>query len=913
MSLTVFVSYSHHDEDLRAELVKQLANLQRQGRLQAWYDRVIEAGTDWNHEIERQLRSAQVILLLISPDFIASNFCYEREMQLALERHQQNQACVVPVLLRPTDWDGAPFSHLQVLPQDGWPVTLWENQDLAFFNVVQGIRRVVAALSMATVAGASTGDGASGGGKRRGGRSLTPAVYHQRTWVERSQITPTLLEILHSSCRILTLTGMTGIGKTALAERLVAELEDDRQWRRFNLDDGGVTPDFVTSGAAFLRALGEEPTLEDQKDPHNLLDHILEVLRSHPYRVQIDSLERLLRGNDEEGWSEFCDRLWLDLFQQVLAGNACASQLLVTTQDVPGELEAIGARYPQYSHCEGLPGLNQTEQLELFRRVGVEAESNYLQRIGTLYEGHPLILSVIAEDIKACGGNVTRYWQQCRFADLEAQHPVKLSRRRLQREVKQRVKQSLERLPADAYQLLCRSAVYRRPVPETFWLAMLPGCPEEQQQAALSLLISRGLAVEDWEPEQWLGADGAVPLRQHNLIRSVAYEHLKTNSSTWQRAELSAVDQWLTHYEPAADVPNLETIRGCLEAFHHYCEVKNWDNAKTILLDQEMGLQLQTWGHYQEMIALHNRLTGCLSQANEVSVQRGIGTAYYCLSNYPKTIHHWQQSLELACELCDRQAQWKALNNLGMVHRVQGDYPRASEYLEQALKIARELGDRQGEGNALGNLGIAYDSLGKYQRAISFHQQALVISQEIGDRRGEGSILGNLGIAYSNLGEYQQAIDFYQQHLAIARDIGDRRGEATVLGNLGCIYEALKDYKKAFEYHHQSLNIEQEIGNRHGEGESFTSLGATLTFLEKYSESQRYLQLALKISKEINNKPGEAEVLKALADLHHKIDRLTQARDYCDAALQLATDLGIPLVAECLQLKAKLDANGGSV
>ena len=122
---------------------------------------------------------------------------------------------------------------------------------------------------------------------------------------------------------------------------------------------------------------------------------MLELLRSHPYRVQIDSLERLLQGNDEEGWSEFCDPLWLDLFQQILAGNSCASQLLVTTQDIPGELEAIGARYPQYWHCKGLTGLNQAEQLELFRKAGVKEESNYLQRIGTLYEGHPLVLAVI--------------------------------------------------------------------------------------------------------------------------------------------------------------------------------------------------------------------------------------------------------------------------------------------------------------------------------------------------------------------------------------------------------------------------------------------------------------------------------------------------------------------------------------
>lgn len=391
-----------------------------------------------------------------------------------------------------------------------------------------------------------------------------PHIFNKSFWVERSD-TEALISVLQQ-CRIFALTGITGIGKTVLAERLVAEVSD-RKRCRLNLDDSGITPDFASSGAALLRSLGEEPTLEDQKDSKNLLAHLLKLLRTKPYLVQIESLERLLKGNDREGWSKFHDACWRELFQQILTGGDCRSQLILTTQDLPGELEEVGSRYERLWHCVAIQGLSEAEQLQLFEKRGIAIDAtttDYLKRIGKIYEGHPLVLRVIAEDLKACNGNVADYWQKCNFAELEANRPIKFSRRKLQLQVEQRVKESLEQLPQDALQLLCRSTVYRRPVPEQFWLALLPECNEAQQQAALNLLKSRALAEEDWTPGTWLGVDGSIPLRQHNLIRHIAYDLLKADTPTWETAERQAAHLWLTAYEPPDNAPNLEIVRGYL-------------------------------------------------------------------------------------------------------------------------------------------------------------------------------------------------------------------------------------------------------------------------------------------------------------------------------------------------------------
>ena len=145
-AVDLFYSYSHHDEELRDQLDVHLALLKRRGVLRTWHDRRIAAGTEWQNEIAAELDSADVILLLISADFLASDYCYDVEMKRALDRDHAHEACVIPVILRACDLDQAPFSHLQALPKNARPVTAWQDRDEAWLDVVRGIRRQVLAM-----------------------------------------------------------------------------------------------------------------------------------------------------------------------------------------------------------------------------------------------------------------------------------------------------------------------------------------------------------------------------------------------------------------------------------------------------------------------------------------------------------------------------------------------------------------------------------------------------------------------------------------------------------------------------------------------------------------------------------------------------------------------------------------------
>ena len=133
--LDVFISYSHRDEKLRETLGLHLASLQRQGVIKSWHDRKISAGTEWKQAIDENLNSAEIILLLISENFIASDYCYDLEMERAIARHDAGEARVIPIILKPVDWSGAPFGKLQALPKNAKPVTTWSNRGEAFLNI----------------------------------------------------------------------------------------------------------------------------------------------------------------------------------------------------------------------------------------------------------------------------------------------------------------------------------------------------------------------------------------------------------------------------------------------------------------------------------------------------------------------------------------------------------------------------------------------------------------------------------------------------------------------------------------------------------------------------------------------------------------------------------------------------------
>jgi hypothetical protein len=163
--IALFFSYASKDEKYKLELEAHLSTLKRDGVIETWSFRNINAGEEWKSSIDENLERARIILFLISADFLASDYCWEIEMKRALQRHEQGTAIVIPVIVRDCDWKNAPFAILQALPRDGKAVLKWRPRDTGWLDVVQGIRKRIAASAQLVAATPSPASTASG--KRR--------------------------------------------------------------------------------------------------------------------------------------------------------------------------------------------------------------------------------------------------------------------------------------------------------------------------------------------------------------------------------------------------------------------------------------------------------------------------------------------------------------------------------------------------------------------------------------------------------------------------------------------------------------------------------------------------------------------------------------------------------------------------
>jgi Trypsin-like peptidase domain len=380
-------------------------------------------------------------------------------------------------------------------------------------------------------------------------------------WVGRESLVNNLSQKIGHSCRLLILTGITGIGKTALGGCLAAQSEEflggsfysfhQENFDRFQFEGDEEELNFCNVLDRWLRKWNFKTILEED-NLEKRLKFFVDHLCDRRYLIQVDSLEFALKVSPEDGRIEFVDEWWVKFFREYLQRGMCQSCIILTSQDFPKQISSAGSNYRNFWHREQVYGLDEQDQIKLFEKIGLNTdptsqERAHLIRMGSAYGGHPLALRVIAAEIKDSPyrGNINNYWKDCRseIEDIEdsmlkarqglqdgSDDEWKLERitQKLKENVGERLNGAFDRLRRDslaAYNLLCwiscsRTAVSERACKDYCREKLEKFHGENERGFALSLLIERCLVEQEYEEEK--------VIRIHNLIRSVAIDRRRT-------------------------------------------------------------------------------------------------------------------------------------------------------------------------------------------------------------------------------------------------------------------------------------------------------------------------------------------------------------------------------------------------
>ncbi|HJQ22932.1 MAG TPA: FxSxx-COOH system tetratricopeptide repeat protein [Blastocatellia bacterium] len=752
--IEVFFSYAHEDEPLRDEMAKHLASLKRQGLITAWHDRQIPPGSEWDEEIKTQLKTADIILLLISADSMASDYCTGVEMRHAVERHDRKEACVIPIILRPCDWDGAPFSKLQALPKDARAVTRWEDRDEAFVNIVEGIKAAIKQINA-----------------RAPGRQQAPSpsgiwnVPHLRNpnFTGREEELKALRASLlagETAALVQTqaITGLGGVGKTQLATEYA-----------------------YRHGAAYTIVWwvrSEEPTTlaSDYAGLAAKLD--LPEKDATEQRVIVEAVKEWLRQN--QGWLLIFDN---------------AEDVKLTRDYIPPGNSGhviITSRNPNWKGMANSLSVNPLPLQEatqfLLNRTGQQDEATartLAEELGRL----PLALEQASAYMDTSGCAMSRYLKLFKERQGEMLHRGKPST-----EYPDTVEttwslsfQNVERDTPVAAELLRLCAFF---APDDIPLKMLIDGTKELPKS-LAATVTDDLLLDE----------ALSALRQYSLIK-VENEKLTIHRLV-QAVIRSTMDeatfkQWAgvaVHVVNASfpqDSDDVRTWPICAPLLPHastalsHAEAIQFASNKTARLFNEVGLYLATRAEYaqakhmyEHALALNEKAFGpdATQVATNLDNLAGVLQAQGDLAGAKALVERALAIDEVAFGPTHPKVAIR-LNNLGLVLKAQGDLSRAKALYERAITIGEAiLGPTHPKmATRLGNLAGVLRAQGDLNGAKALYQRALTIDEAVygPDHPAVAIDINNLGGLLREQGNLASAKALFERSLRIFREfLGD--------------------------------------------------------------------------------------------------------------------------------------------
>jgi signal transduction histidine kinase len=263
-----------------------------------------------------------------------------------------------------------------------------------------------------------------------------------------------------------------------------------------------------------------------------------------------------------------------------------------------------------------------------------------------------------------------------------------------------------------------------------------------------------------------------------------------------------------------------------------------------------------------------------LEKANALLV---LGWCHYLTSNYDVAMQESKDAHALFEQARDKKGIADSLGNIGNIYSVLADYPNTLKHFQESLNIRRDIGDKSGIASALNNIGNVYTRLADYPTAIKHYQDSLNIRRDIGDKSGIAGSLNNIGNVYKDFADYPEALKHYQDSLSISRDIGNKHSIAISLNNIGVVFYSLADYPEALKHYQDSLSISRDIGNKRSMAVNLMNIGQALVKLHEFEQAESHFQQALSFCDELGLKHHRFETLNSLTQLYAETRQFEKA------------------------------------
>jgi tetratricopeptide (TPR) repeat protein len=878
--IEVFCSYAPEDETFCHQLEAHLSPLRHEGLLSLWHHRKIVPGTDWSKAIDVHLSKATVILLLVSSDFLASDYCYGIELAQALQRHDANKARVLPIIVRSVLWKSSPFAHLSVLPTNTRAIARWTDRDAAFTDVADGIRQAINDLKAHSERIADS----------ERARIWNIPFPRNRFFLGRDALIADLALQLRSNKPLAlsqpqAISGFGGVGKTQLAIEYAYRYVQQYQavlWTR------AESREVLTSGFVGLARILDLPERDEQDQ-----------------KTVVEAVKRWLSLHDQ--WLLILDNadtpiLVFDFLPPVFSGH-----IVLTTR-----AQAIS----QFAKCLEIDVLEEeTAMLLLLRRAGVLSpdapleqadETNYLlaqllcKELGAL----PLALDQAGAYIEETRCGLQQY------LDLFHGHRAKL----------------LHEL---------RGLFRDHEAVATTWSLSFKAMEEQSQVAADVLRFCAFLhpdaipeelflrQVDKLEPHLEIFRNDPLALNRvlsilssYSFVRRSSHEH---TISTHRLVQISLQDA-MTKQE--YDFWGERTVITLNDAFPEITHT-TWEQCERFLshalicigqvtsegslelasLAYKLALYLYERARYREAEPLYQRTLHIREQTLgpeglDVAYSLcGLANLYRVQGKYAEVEPLYQRALQILRKVLGSEHSEVAslLIDLANLYRVQGKYTEAEPLYQRALRIKEHVvGSNHSDiAYPLTSLANLYRMQAKYTEAEPLYQRALGIREHVlgPDHPEVAYPLNGLANLYREQGKYVEAEPLYQRTLRIWKQaLGPDHPEvAYPLYNLANLYRSCENYADAESCYQQALHIwEQSLGLEHSQvAYPLNGLADLYRIQKKYIEALPLCLRALRIWEQALGleAPQVAYSLNTLADLYKEQGKYAEAEPLYQRAL----------------------------